>query len=80
MSDCIHTGTALTPLLFEVLLLLTMKPVALVGDVNKAFLQIEVAEKERYSFWFLWTEDPAVEDPGYQGISHHQGDIWLRIK
>ena len=60
-NECLRTGPSLTPLLFEVLLLFGVKPIALVGNVKKAFHQIEVAEKDRNCLRFLWTKDPASE-------------------
>ena len=57
LNDCLHVGPSLNPLLFDILVRFTEKRVALVGDIEKAFLNIEVAERERDCLRFLWCED-----------------------
>ena len=61
LNDCLYTGPALTPLLFDVLLRFRMNPIALIADVQKAFHQVEICEKDRDSLRFLWSEDPFAE-------------------
>ena len=57
LNECLHKGPPITPLLFDVLVRFRMLPVALVGDVQKAFHQVEVCEKDHDCFHFLWVED-----------------------
>ena len=57
LNDCLHVGPALSPLLFEILLRFREKRVALVGDIEKAFLYIEVSKKDRDCLRFLWVND-----------------------
>ena len=57
LNDCLHVGPALTPMLYDVLIRFREKRVAEVGDIEKAFLNVEVAEKDRDSLRFLWVED-----------------------
>ena len=45
-------------MLFDIVLRYRMYPVALVGDVQKAFHQIEVAVEDKDCLRFLWVEDP----------------------
>ena len=47
LNECLHKGPPLTPLLYDVLMRFRMLPIALVGDVQKAFYQVEVCESER---------------------------------
>lgn len=61
LNDCLQKGPSLNPLLFDILLRFREKRVALIGDIEKAFLNIEVEEKDRDSLRFLWCED--VRDP-----------------
>ena len=57
LNDCLHVGPSLNPLLFDILVRFREKRVALVGDIEKAFLNIEVAERYRDCLRFLWCED-----------------------
>ena len=58
LNECLHKGPPLMPMLFDIVLRYRMYPVALVGDVQKAFHQIEVAVEDRDCLRFLWVEDP----------------------
>ena len=42
LNDCLNMGPSLTPLIFDILLRFRDARVALVGDIAKAFLNIEV--------------------------------------
>ena len=57
LNDCLHVGPSMNPLLFDILVRFRQNKVALVADVEKAFLNIEVDEKDRDSLRFLWVED-----------------------
>ena len=59
LNDCLRKGPSLNPLLFDVLLRFREKRVALVGDIEKAFLNIEVDKADRDCLRFLWVENPA---------------------
>ena len=61
LNDCLHKGPSLNPLLFDILLRFREKRVALIGDIEKAFLNIEVDKRDRDFLRFLWLED--VHDP-----------------
>ena len=60
-NDCLHKGPSLTPLLFDILLRFREKRVALIGDIEKAFLNIEVDKEGRDFLGFLWLD--GVSDP-----------------
>ena len=57
LNDCLHTGPSLNPLLFDILVRFRENKIALVGDIEKAFLNVAVDEKDRDSLKFLWVED-----------------------
>lgn len=61
LNDCLHKGPSLNPLLFDILLRFREKRVVLVGDIEKAFLNIEVDSADRDYLRFLWLEN--VHDP-----------------
>ena len=57
LNDCLHTGPSLNPLLFDILVRFRENRVALVGDIEKAFLNIEVDPRDRDCLRFLWVDD-----------------------
>ena len=54
LNDCLHVGPPLTPLIFDILLRFRENKIALVGDIEKAFLNIEVHPADRDCLRFLW--------------------------
>jgi hypothetical protein len=57
LNDCLHVGPPLSPLLYEILLRLRQKKIALISDIEKAFLNIEIAWQDRDCLRFLWVQD-----------------------
>ena len=57
VNDCLHVGPSLNPLLFNILLRFRENRIALVGDIEKAVLNVEVDEADRDSLRFLWVKD-----------------------
>ncbi|XP_068750796.1 uncharacterized protein [Montipora capricornis] len=57
LNDCLLPGPALTPLIFDVLLRFRLHKMVLIGDLQKAFLNIEVNPTERNLSRFLWVDD-----------------------
>ena len=41
LNDCLHVGSSLTPLRFDMLIRFREKPIVLVGDIEKESLNIE---------------------------------------
>ncbi|MEE4247410.1 MAG: DUF1759 domain-containing protein [Kangiellaceae bacterium] len=58
LNDCLQTGDSALTTIPRLLQAFRIKEVALTADVEKAFLQIRVDEKDRDALRFLWTEDP----------------------
>ena len=54
LNDCLHVGPALSLLLYEILIRFREKRVALVGDIEKAFLNIVVNKRDKDCLRFLW--------------------------
>jgi len=46
LNECLHIGPSLTPLLFEILLRFRENNIAIIADVEKAFLNVEVQKAE----------------------------------
>ena len=63
LNDCLHVGPPLTPHIVNILLRFHMWKVALVGDIAKAFLMIEVDPADRDVLRFLWVKDANAEAP-----------------
>ena len=63
LNDCILQGPALQPNLVSVLIRFRNHPVALMTDIKKMFLQIELAEKDRDVHRYLWREMKTSEEP-----------------
>ena len=58
LNDCLLTGPNYVPMLFDILLRFRTYPVALTGDIERAFLMICIAEEDRDALRFLWLQDP----------------------
>lgn len=54
LNDCLETGPALQPLLFDILLRNRMRSHCVTGDIKKAFLQIRIDEQDRDAQRTLW--------------------------
>ena len=63
LNDCLLPGPALTPLIFDILLRFRFHKVALIGDLEKAFLNIEINPEERNLLRFLWIDDINSSNP-----------------
>ena len=57
LNDCLETGPALQPLLFDIVLRNRMHPYCVTGDIQKAFLQINVDERDRDAQRTLWYDN-----------------------
>ena len=57
LNDCLHTGPSLNPLLFEILVRSRENRVALVRDIEKAFLNIAVGVNNCDCLRFPWVDD-----------------------
>ena len=63
LNSCLHVGPSLSPLIFDILLRFRNERVALVGDIAKAFLNIEVDPADRDCLRFLWLKDIEAKEP-----------------
>ena len=63
LNDCLHPGPNLAPLIFDVLLKFRMHKIALIGDLEKAFLQISIDPSQRDLLRFLWVDDSNPDNP-----------------
>jgi len=66
LNDCLHVGHSLTPLLFDILLRFRHFKICLIGDIEKAFLNIGITEDDRNCLRFLWISDIKADKPQVQ--------------
>ena len=57
LNDCLEKGPSLQNKLWDILIRTTFRPVILCADIEKAFLQIRIKEKEREFLKFHWIEN-----------------------
>ena len=62
LNDCLQVGPNLIPKQFNMLIQFRHHRVALVADIEKAFLMVSVAEEDRDMLRFLWMKDPLKVD------------------
>jgi len=58
LNDFLNTGPNYIPQLFDILLKFCCHRIALVSDIEKAFLMIGIDEDDREKLRFLWFKDP----------------------
>ena len=63
LNDRLDTGGNYMPLLFDTLTRFRSHPIAITADIEKAFLQIEINEKDRDILRFLWYDDVSKSNP-----------------
>ena len=63
VNDVLDPGPSLLPLLYDILLRFRAGKVVLIGDIEKAFLNISIAPEHRDFLRFLWVDDVNSTDP-----------------
>ena len=61
LNECLYARPPLQNKLWEILLRARSFPVAITGDMAKAFLQIRIRENERDALRFHWRKDPHAD-------------------
>lgn len=56
LNDCLHTGPNLNPDVLSILLKFRLHKIAVIGDIEQAFLQISLDPVDRDAVRFLWIE------------------------
>ena len=62
LNEYLETGPSLQNLLWNVLVRSRMKPIALAGDIKKAFLQVRIREEDWDALRFHWIKDTETEE------------------
>ena len=63
LNDCLYRGPPLTPLIFDILVRLRMFRTVLIGDLEKAFLDVRVTPEECDYLRFIWLDDINKDNP-----------------
>ena len=63
LNNCLYTGPKFNQKILEILLRFQSYPIAWIADIEKAFLMISIAPKDRDVLWFLWINDVNSSDP-----------------
>ena len=61
INDCMYRGPPLQPLMWDILIRARMSTDILLGDIEKAFLQVGIKEEDRDAFHFLFKKDGKEE-------------------
>ena len=64
LNDCLYSGPVLIPTIFKILLRFRERKIALVGDIEKAFLKIGIREEDRDARRLIWVDSVMENDPG----------------
>ena len=63
LNECLPAGPALTQGIFDTMLRFRNHKVAIVGDIEKAFLMVHMAEADKDVLRFLWVDDISKPEP-----------------
>ena len=63
LNECLFSGPNLNPNILDIILRFRLHQIAFVSDIERAFLQIQVAEEDRNFLRFLWFDNMSNENP-----------------
>ncbi|XP_028415550.1 uncharacterized protein LOC114538622 [Dendronephthya gigantea] len=63
LNDCLHTGPSLNTLIFDILVRFRAYKVAMIADIEKAFLNISISPEHRDYLRFFWIDDIHDSNP-----------------
>ncbi|GBM04348.1 hypothetical protein AVEN_146214-1 [Araneus ventricosus] len=61
LNDCLWPGPNLNSNIFDIIIHFRLNKFAFISDIEKAFLQLTLAEKDRDAVRFLWTENDTLQ-------------------
>ena len=61
LNDCLHVGPKLNQKILEILLRFRIHRIAVTADIEKAFLMVSMAKKDRNVLRFLWFKDACAD-------------------
>ena len=63
LNDCLYSGPSLLPSFADVLMRFRFHKVALVADIEKAFLMVSISPSDRDALRFIWLDDIHKDNP-----------------
>ena len=66
LNDCLYAGPPFGQFIFDILVRFRLHQVALVADIEKAFLMVSVAKKDMDVLRFLWVDNIHADLPNLQ--------------
>ena len=63
LNECLYLGPNLTSKVFDILLRFRFKKIAILADIKKAFLNVEVSKGHQDFLRFLWNDFESSGDP-----------------
>ena len=63
LNECLNAGPALLPMLVDILMRFRLNKVVLLGDIEKAFLNVSIDPSQRDYLRFLWVENIESDEP-----------------
>ena len=63
LNNCLYTGPSLSKNIFDILIRFRSFKVAIISDIEKAFLMVSIAEVDRNVLRFLWVDDISKKEP-----------------
>ena len=63
LNDCLYTGPNVEQSIFDILLRFRLHPIAMVADIEKAFLMVGVNPPDRNALRFLWFHNIQEDQP-----------------
>ena len=61
LNDCLYVGPPMSPLLHNILLRFRIHKMALMADIEKAFLNISIVPEHRDFLRFMWPSNPSSQ-------------------
>ena len=63
LNDRLEVGANHMPLLFDTVIRIRLHSIAMIADIEKAFLRVQINETDRDKVRFLWFDDVGKENP-----------------
>ena len=63
LNDCLQTGPNHLPHVFNIIANFRKNIIGLTADIEKAFLMVGIQDGQRDFLWFLWFDNPSLENP-----------------